>query len=529
MSSSDLLTRFLSNGTSDDLNSLIPLVMAWESKKTKLDVSVSVALQLCERCVHILEIERLRLSLGWECIAIFLIDDIYPHAEEFARTFLPSAIGRRAFQCSKHSLAAYDNSSMAMLVCGHVLQFLSNALWFSAQAVHMLRVECDTYRVAFAFITSNGSDLPRPARSLVILMFQHTACGRSTDAIGTAAGDNGVLCEAVERSVICGSLPALSAVFWAISTDPDVHPNDFIRLRNAFKMFVWRLLREEYILPVEPLIAHWCTVETTNPTGIIAGSYALFEALLVSPMPAIRARYSGFSTSASHFIALLRLVLLPTTIVEQAIKFPYKGADTIYPEGTWLYKCLQATRKAGEAAVLGPIARNLSSLVQDIPWAKKIIASFFEQATAKRENKPERKCAFPGCDVTSSAACPLLKCGRCMSVYYCSGHHQHAHWSAHKKECVKAASEAPESAAGSSARRRADECALPGCEAVNTVQHPLLRCSRCRSVRYCCEIHQREHWAEHKPKCVKATPAADAAPPPPPSTNAATDASAANP
>jgi hypothetical protein len=47
-------------------------------------------------------------------------------------------------------------------------------------------------------------------------------------------------------------------------------------------------------------------------------------------------------------------------------------------------------------------------------------------------------CAFPGCQVASTALRPLDRCGRCRAVSYCGSTHQRAHWPTHKSDCGKA-------------------------------------------------------------------------------------------
>ena len=45
-------------------------------------------------------------------------------------------------------------------------------------------------------------------------------------------------------------------------------------------------------------------------------------------------------------------------------------------------------------------------------------------------------------------------------------------------------------------------CALPGCNADGKgLFNKMKKCGRCRSTYYCCEIHQKQHWKEHKQTC----------------------------
>ena len=60
-----------------------------------------------------------------------------------------------------------------------------------------------------------------------------------------------------------------------------------------------------------------------------------------------------------------------------------------------------------------------------------------------------------------------------------------------------AAPPAAPATAASTAAALQPSCGLPGC----LVESPALRCSRCKLQRYCCEAHQRAHYATHKGTC----------------------------
>ena len=45
-------------------------------------------------------------------------------------------------------------------------------------------------------------------------------------------------------------------------------------------------------------------------------------------------------------------------------------------------------------------------------------------------------------------------------------------------------------------------CAYPGCNIDGKeLFNKMMKCGRCRSVYYCCDGHQRQHWKEHKQIC----------------------------
>ena len=47
------------------------------------------------------------------------------------------------------------------------------------------------------------------------------------------------------------------------------------------------------------------------------------------------------------------------------------------------------------------------------------------------------------------------------------------------------------------------ECRVPGCHNKSSDTFRMLKCSRCKKVRYCCKDHQVFHWKEHKQVCGK--------------------------
>lgn len=58
-----------------------------------------------------------------------------------------------------------------------------------------------------------------------------------------------------------------------------------------------------------------------------------------------------------------------------------------------------------------------------------------------RKDDKDRHCAYPHCLVVGEGlvGSRMMKCGRCLAVYYCSKEHQTAHWREHKRTCTPAA------------------------------------------------------------------------------------------
>ena len=80
-----------------------------------------------------------------------------------------------------------------------------------------------------------------------------------------------------------------------------------------------------------------------------------------------------------------------------------------------------------------------------------------------------------------------------LSVRYCNKICQRGHWELHKKNCEDFTSGLDEG----------QNFSLQTCDSCGKTGESLLRCGKCRSVRYCNKICQRGHWELHKKSCGK--------------------------
>jgi hypothetical protein len=69
-----------------------------------------------------------------------------------------------------------------------------------------------------------------------------------------------------------------------------------------------------------------------------------------------------------------------------------------------------------------------------------VLAVRQEMQPAKKDDK-DRHCAYPSCIVNGEGlvGSKMMKCGRCLAVYYCSKEHQVQHWREHRRDCAAAA------------------------------------------------------------------------------------------
>jgi hypothetical protein len=573
--------KFSRSGALRDLQSLGP-ILGNEGSQLVIgaEVNLLVALDVSRRCVELLEcrwvrpgsaanvLERGWVPVAWVFLTLFLLRESYVYAEAFAQCFLKSSVGHRAFQCSRRCLLGCGDPRQADGLVGEVLQFLGSTVRHESCIADVLKVHEGTFRVLFTYIARFSSKLRSEIRDDMVTLFYSLTWGKN------AVPPNTSIHEAEQGAILRlwatnGGLPAFSALFWTTCTglEPGVFSDDLTNLNICVMGFLARLQSGKDVPLVQQTLSEWCASEATKRDGMLAGFYALFEASMSSPAHSIRAGCNGIQFG--ECIALFKQHCSPTTF-EQVIKYPYQGS-VFSKEHTWLYKCLDATRKLGVAELLSGLISRLSHLVDGIPWATDAIKAFVEQAATRHTNNPEQQCAFPGCHVTYTASCPLRKCNGCKHVRYCCQLHQKEHWPTHKHECRRLAAEGtaidvapsilPSSHASEpviniapsvlpsahasedpvmniapsipSAHASEDPvtevapsilpiahlCAFPDCD-VGTVLRPLERCSRCRATYYCGPAHQRAHWPTHKSACVKQpapapTSGAGAAPPPP--------------
>lgn len=114
------------------------------------------------------------------------------------------------------------------------------------------------------------------------------------------------------------------------------------------------------------------------------------------------------------------------------------------PRGADQLQIVVLLRNAAQALDMALLERNLVARLQE--WAAQepavayVLALHAAPVAPPDRSEKDRHCALPGCTVTGAGLISaMMKCGRCKAVYYCSEAHQHEHWPAHKKECVKAA------------------------------------------------------------------------------------------
>jgi hypothetical protein len=422
------LARFSKSGKLEDLRSVFPSSVPSEDPSIRVDVSLQLALRVSERCVAIQKITH--EPMAWYCLSIFLHERTYPRAEEFANSFLLSSAARKSFQYTRQSIEGTTNTGTAEPLLVSVYQFLAHALLHDTLLTYVFKMGNDTYRAAFELISKTRAQQSSPLRRPTITLLRSILLCRAE----STAEDKFIL---NSLFVMAGGPSALTATFWmtcdCINTATD--PEEVKVAIDCCVNLVVRVMGVPHPVPVEKLLCEWCETEATSRQGIIAGYYAMFEASEQAPTPALRSTLSGQCVSAACLTQLFRERCSKQSL-EQAMKFPYEG-DTFPLEGTWLYKCLQATCRYRRPYMMNSAVYWVSSFVDDIPWAVEVIQLIVSEAAEKQVSRPESACAFPGCEVSGTALCPLRKCSRCLAVFYCTPAHQREHWPTHKPSCIR--------------------------------------------------------------------------------------------
>jgi hypothetical protein len=422
------LAKFSKSGKLEDLRSVFPSSVPCEEPSFRVDVSLQLALRVSERCVAIQKITD--EPMAWYCLSLFLHERTYHRAKEFANSFLPSPAARKSFQYTKQSIGAATKTGTVGPLLVSLYQFLAHALSHDMLLTYVLKMGNDTYCAAFELISKSCAQLSSPLRRLTITLLRSILLCR-----GENTAEETVILHSL--FVMAGGPSALTAIFWMTCgcINTATGPEEVKVAIDCCVALVMRVMGVTLSAPVEKLLCEWCETEATSRQGIIAGYYAVFEASEQALTPALRSTLSGQCVSAACLTQLF-WERCSKPLLEQAMKFPYEG-DTFPLEGTWLCKCLQATRRYRGPGLMNSVIDCTSSFVDDIPWAVEVIQLIVSEAAEKQASRPESTCAFPGCEVSGTALCPLRKCSRCLAVFYCTPAHQREHWPTHKPTCMK--------------------------------------------------------------------------------------------
>jgi hypothetical protein len=240
------LVTFSQSGKYEDYLLLYPLLLvSLKHARPSIDVDLRVALNICEKCVNILE--NTCDSTVWLGLTFFLYEHTYIHAEALASSFLCCAVGHRAFECVKRSVTVVPDLSHEQ--CTAMLQFLANALLHESCAAHVLQTESDTYRITFTYIASNCSTFRKKTRVAVLFVFQGVTSGRNDNPLIPGNFEN-ELSVALAAFVFCGGLTPFSAVFWAMCTklDPTLNETEMRQLFHYCAALFVRFSRTSFPL-----------------------------------------------------------------------------------------------------------------------------------------------------------------------------------------------------------------------------------------------------------------------------------------
>jgi uncharacterized protein CbrC (UPF0167 family) len=318
------------------------------------------------------------------------------------------------------------------MIPGYLLRFLSRALWRQPCRVFAARTYVPTYRAALDFITSNSQSLSMLERAHAIALFD---CLQFEDVADHAA--NGEHIQGLEQFVLCGGLSAFSGVHYFICATADgldQSTRQMIVITEFCTSLLDRLGMQYISDSVEKRLKEWCVQDCTASDGMAASFYALFDTPNDPRTPDLDSKYHAISTNAGMYWVLVRS-RAPATTTELFLRYPCPAGALLQVDETWLSKYLHAVRAFKSPGLLHSAVEILRTDKAHIPWAAALVQQLTAAATT---NKQQARCALPGCGLTSETVlCPLRKCGRCLSTYYCGESHQRQHWPEHKKSCRK--------------------------------------------------------------------------------------------
>jgi hypothetical protein len=423
------LEKFAKNGRRESIDDLEHLLASCEESGFGVDVSLRVALKVSELCVT--HQEEGYISTAWFCISFFLVEQTYAHAAQFAETFLRSSVARRAFELATIALDTLDGTYKADAVHGYVLRFLSKAVWQKSCRIYVLRSYAEAYTSAFGVIQNEYDSHCKLARHYVNDLLSFLLLGEKAELLGSEEHKG-----AMQLFVLCGGLEALTTMQYVIYTRADgseASLHETWRITEYCTALFIRISFDSFPDPVEERFRSWSAVQFSQPKGMAVSFYAMFNVLMAPRSPYLDIKFRNIVVNSYMFWSFV-LHHCPDSIVglEQVFRYPFPEGE-LRPEETWLYKYLHITRKFKSPDTLVGQPEILRGC--GVPWVVAVLDQFEALCAA---NKHHASCAFPGCEVTGETAlCPLRKCGRCMTTYYCGQGHQRQHWPEHRISCVK--------------------------------------------------------------------------------------------
>jgi hypothetical protein len=273
------LIRFSKCGTLEDLSALnLQLASRVDASDFSLHLDLRVVLKVGERCVFLQEGLLMPEWGPFFCLSFFLCGINYAGAQAFAKSFLTSDVGRRAFIISAQCMTRCTDPNSDLLY--HALQFLSSALWHESQMVYVLRTHPETYRMAFAGLARCAAVLGSNLRSVAPKLFHNILFGRLERPTDVSHFKDELM-EALTYFVAYGGLTAFSAMFWAICNRMDLTtpPENIRNMSLYFNKITASLMQSELAESEQQVVSQWLATEAVSKTGIVAGFYATFASV----------------------------------------------------------------------------------------------------------------------------------------------------------------------------------------------------------------------------------------------------------
>jgi hypothetical protein len=229
------------------------------------------------------------------------------HAEQFANSFLRSPLGQKAFDLVITAVNSFRSNADVGIVPGHLLRFLSRALWRHSCRVFAARTYASTYSAALGFITSSSQSLSMLERAHAIALFD---CLRFEDVADHAA--NGAHTQGLEQFVLCGGLSAFSGVHYficATADGSDQSTRQMIVITEFCTSLLSRLSMQYISDSVEKRLNYWCVQDCTANNGMAASFYALFDTPNDPHTPDLNSKYHAIVRSSCEHGVIFALPL----------------------------------------------------------------------------------------------------------------------------------------------------------------------------------------------------------------------------
>ena len=142
-------------------------------------------------------------------------------------------------------------------------------------------------------------------------------------------------------------------------------------------------------------------------------------------------------------------------------------------------------------AVVYPLYTDPDDKVNDM----KVALNTLNLSEELKKEGEKYSCNYCGCMFMD-----LFRCEQCLAVQFC-GKCKRQHFSEHKVSCNAKKSDRVKPLSSATLSSSPQPAAATKCNFCLKQSPKFLKCSNCRSVQYCSQKCQKQHWKEHKTQC----------------------------